>query len=398
MGNATENLQVLLDSYGTRLERHDQEFLENDQNSLEVANVLAELEIRPQPRRSATVNVASRTSPVQLQVAADVVVGGRDDQVILNNYLSQFRGGGTMKFAEGEYHFDDPLRVVHHGTRLIGGGTGNRNGASFGDITGTIIVGQIDVLDPAQRQLYGVEIADLTLDGSYGEGINFWAANSYLHHVHVHNAARSGIRVHGLPGYHPYNTLVENCLITYCQGDGLLWDKFAADQHADGNTIYKNKGAGIRTRAGGGQIAKGQVYDNLNNIVLEGGAQAQIQLVKIENALEYGIKLDASTVGATFAMITECGFRFNGKSAHNQFAHIGGVGFQTVKGLMVSTCRFNHADEPERGNLPSYAVDAWAKNCLEWKVTNNQFGQPYGQHFGSGTVRNLGTNCIMEAK
>lgn len=393
----TDGLKSVLDSLtdavtalNAGLAEHDRRFVQNEAE-------LAALESRPPARRPAGLLVCASDSAQTLRDQADLVCPGADDQVALNQALAILpETGGTLHLAEGEYRFDEPLRIQSDSVRILGAGTGTRSNASGQAGRATFITGQINVEHASgQRPCYGVEIANLTIDSSPAYGINLWANNALVHHCHVHNARSSGIRVYGSDAFHPYNSVVQNCIVDFCREDGLLWDIFAADQHALGNVIYNNGGAGIRVRAGGGQIALGQLYQNDRNIVLEGGAQTQIQLVKIENALREGIYFDAAARGAVYAMITGCGFRYNGKSNHNTYATIGGAGNKTVAGILISGNRFN-SDRGQQPNLPKYAVDVWGRNCAGWKVIGNLFGQRVEDHFGTGTINNQGLSCTVE--
>lgn len=393
----TERLEAALADIGTNYQKLSGDLAGQDQRLLlsEAAVIaLAERPIALPPKRDDTLYVAAADSSALAQDRADLILGDGDEE-LLHRALPELAPGGAVKFASGSYAFDAPLMITTPCIRILGSGTGPRTG-SFLPGMGTRIMGSMVIGNPAAAdQLYGVEVADLTFDSSPGHALDVWACNSYIHHCHIHKAKKSGVRVWGRDKRHPYNTIVENCNIDFCDENGILWDNYAADQHAKGNVINDCKGAGIWVKAGGGQISQGQIYNNHDNLVLDGGAQVQAQDMKIENAWEFGVKLLATRVGPTYAMLTGIGLRFNGKSGKGLFPHIGGVGTKTVTSIFITDCRFNSVIE-EQANLPSWAVDIWGKNCKDWKVTNNMFGQPVPEHFGQGTVNNRGTNCIAE--
>lgn len=410
----TDGLNTVLNAMADGMVRLRTDLDAHGERFVTAESELAALEQRPLAKRGAGLLVCAHDSAQTLRDQADLVCPGADDQVALNQALSLLpEGGGTLHLAEGEYYFPEPLRIQSDSVRLLGAGTGSSSTNPGQKGRATYVTGQITVEHASgRRPCYGVEIADLTVDSSAGYGLSVWANNAYVHHCHVHNAALSGIRVYGLDGvdgakpFHPYNTLVENCIITRCKADGLLWDTNAADQHADGNTIYDNGQAGIRVRAGGGQIRGGQVYNNRNNLVLQGGSPTMAQYVKWENSLEVCILIDARERGVSGLTITDCTFRNNCKTIPAPplptgwlgYPVIGGIGNKSVDNALISVNRFTSQKEDVGGILPSLAIDLWGANCNYWRVEGNLLGRPYPEHFTSLTpIRNRSTNSLVQA-
>lgn len=333
----------------------------------------------PAPIRTATTIVAASDATFKVKNSADLVCDGVDDQQTLE---VAFYAGGLVYLSEGTFKLSaqaiaqtDRLRVAGAGESTVLTGAG-------------ISVKRQDGARPVER----VTLNDFVVDGAIGDGIEFFSFNGNIQRVNTRNCGGSGIRIGGYAAWKAYNTRVKDCNIDHNTGDGLVWDAYASDQHAALNVIYSNGGAGVRIRTGGGQLVGGQLYDNDRNVVMEGGAQTQMQLVKMENDRRGAIWIDASIVGPSWIEITGCAFRRN--ASLGGFPVIGGAGTRAVVGAFISGNRFNALKDADHPNLPSYLVDVWGHNCSGWKVEGNMF-DPIS--FAIAATRNSGTLCVVQA-
>ena len=116
-GVATKNtVQDLADAINTNA---DAEPTEGSTNTVQSGGVYDALALIPVAKSSFTFFIASNDASQETKDVADFVCDGSNDEIVINNAISQLpdvydtgKRGGSILFSEGNFYFEDPVQVT----------------------------------------------------------------------------------------------------------------------------------------------------------------------------------------------------------------------------------------------------------------------------------------------
>jgi len=239
--------------------------------------------------REATIVVAASDS---LTPSGDYVCDGVDDHVQILAALAALPAtGGTVMLLEGTYNCEASIAMTSY-DRLVGNGRGTIL------TTTTANLDIITAVGGGGTEIIGIEIANLTVDGTAGAAVNdmgiYWDFVDYssIHHVWSINNGEEGIHIKNSD----WNRIQSSVTETNGTTGGIELESSNFNVVNDNISAY-NTEAGIRIVGQGNSITGNTCHDNTQEgIEVTGVAQGNGIAGNTCYDNNHGIKLSGATV------------------------------------------------------------------------------------------------------